>query len=146
MTTLQDIIEILKKITTLITGILALIVSILALFGKLTEVWNTIRKPLLKLLIFSGTVVAPNGIILWFFMDLAAQNHSRLGERLVFLSLVAQPTLFISLYAFCWGKWLYPWLRPLFGKQDRVAKQLPSDSHENSKQKPLDQSENKEHQ
>lgn len=139
MTTLQDIIVILTAVTAVIAGILKL-------FGKLTEAWNTILKPvwnmilkpLLKLLIFLGTVVVPTGIILWLFMELAAKNHSRLGEQLVFLSLVSQPTVLISLYALFWGMWLYPRLRPLFGKQDRVAKHLLSDSNESSKQKPLD--------
>lgn len=126
---LQEMLSILTTIAAILTSITAILVGILALFGKLTEVWNTILKPLwnrvlkpfTKLVAFLTSLIIPNGLIIWFFLDLAVKNQNRLGERMVILVLIAQSTTTISLYTLLWGMWLYPLLRSLLRTQKQVV-------------------------
>jgi len=143
MNDVNNVIATLTTIGVILTAVAGAITGILAVFGKLTEVWNTIVKPFwskvlkpcVKILIFMGTQVVPNGIIVWTVLYRAAENSNRLTEPSVFLSLIAQATIFISLYAIVWGMWLFPWLQPLLVMQKRKAQQLSSSSQPNAKNK-----------
>jgi hypothetical protein len=101
----------LKDIAAIITAITALIAAVLALFQNSVKLWSKILWPLIKLLSFLGTLAVPIGIILWFFMGLAAENSSRLDEQVVVLSLVGQATVAIFIYALFWGMVLCPKIR-----------------------------------
>jgi len=94
----------------------------------LKSVWNRILKPSFKLLVFLGTLVVPNGVIVWLFLYRAAENPNRLAEPPVFLSLIAQATIVISLYTVIWGMWLYPRLRPLLLGQKQSVQQSSGSS------------------
>ena len=127
----SEIAKALEETAKVIGGIALILTAILTLFGKLGETWNKILKPLwykilkpsIKLLAFLGTQIIPNGIIVWILLYSAAGNSIRLAEPQVFLSLITQATVAVSLYAIVWGIWLCPWLRPLLVNQKRSAQQ-----------------------
>ena len=99
--------ELLKKIGTtggILTGIVGILGAIAAIYKFL--------KPLLAILVFVGTIVIPNGFLVWNWMYAATSNANRLGETQVFNWLIVQLTFFVSAYTFCWGKWFYPRLAP----------------------------------
>jgi hypothetical protein len=111
MANLRDALDEFNEILLLIVAILGAIAALLKRIKVL--------KPLIVCVLFLATVVIPAGSIAWFFMYLAAENSSRITEPAVFLSLVAQSTAAVSLYAFFWGMWLYPRLKPWFRNQVR---------------------------
>ena len=114
--------NLLGDIKAVLTAILAVLTTIAAILQLL--------KPALLIVLLAATVVVPNGGIIWFLMYKAAQNSDRIGEPAVFLSLVAQSTIVISIYTVVWGTLLYPkypsQLRPYFMKQSQTTPQ-PSD-------------------
>ena len=128
-----------SKTLGIILGVLAastaVIVAILKLFDALDEVrkrlgpmWNRLQKPLLTLLIYLTTVVIPNGLMVWMFMYVAAQNTDRIRQPIVFLLLTLELTAAISLYTVFWSLWLYPKLRPWL---QRHARHITGSSAEN---------------
>ena len=72
-----------------------------------------------RFLVFLAILTVPNLLIIWSALYVAALNHDRLWEAGVFLALVAQVTVAVSLYTFLWGVWLYPKLRLLVKKPKR---------------------------
>ena len=104
MANLRDTLEEFKEILLVIVAILAAIAALLEGLKVL--------KPFIVCVLFLATVIIPAGSIAWFFMYLAAENSNRIKESVVFLSLVAQSTAAVSRYAFFWGMWLYPRLKP----------------------------------
>jgi hypothetical protein len=115
MANLRDTLEEVKGILLVIVAILG---ALAALFEKLK-----VLKPLIVCVLFLATVIVPAGSMAWFFTYLAAENSNRIKEPVVFLSLVAQSTAAVSLYAFFWGMWLYPRLKPWFRNQVRSVPQ-----------------------
>ena len=109
-----------KDIAAVVGAVTALIIAILALHKNVIEFWNKILLPLAKFLAFLGILVIPIGVIVWFFFDLAARNSNRLEEHIVFLALIAQVTVAVSVYALFWGIWVYPRLRFLLARKQPV--------------------------
>lgn len=106
--------------------------AIVVLLGYLAHICKFL-KPLLALIVFLGTIIIPNGLLVWLWLYVAGMNSNRIGETRVFLSLITQLTAAVSVYTFCWGKWLYPKLNPWLKGQLRNTK--PSSSRQENKQK-----------
>jgi hypothetical protein len=70
--------------------------------------------PAIKFLALAASQVIPNGVIIWRFQYLAAENAARLTEPGVFLSLVGQEFALVLVYNSVWGIWLYPWLKKIW--------------------------------
>jgi hypothetical protein len=119
----------LENINDVLVVVMGLLGTMLLLTGKLQEVWNKILKPLwdkilkpgLKFLGFGATLIIPSGIIMWYFLYLAAKNSNRLGEPVVLLWLIVQSTLALSAYGIIWGVWLCPKFLSFLVKQDQNA-------------------------
>lgn len=116
----------LKDITTVLAAFAAMIAAALALFRNIVKLWNNMLWPFTRILAFLGTLAVPTGIIIWFFMDLAAENSSRLDEQVVILSLAAQETAAVFLFALFWGMLLCPKIRFLL----KWSAQHPTDNDE----------------
>jgi len=149
MTNLDNILKTLAIITAIVVAIGGLLAAILEVLGKLKQVWE-ILKPSIKYLAFLGSQIIPNGAIMWIFLYSAAENSNRLAEPQVFLLLVGEVTIALSLCAVFWGMWFYPsLLRPLFVKQGRNVQSLPSSNQPSTdhKQEPnIERSSNEEYQ
>ena len=126
---MEDMLKLLPSITVQILVVVALLTAILQLIKKIEEVWKKLR-PSIKYLVLVATQIIPTGTVIWYFMYWAAQNPSRLTEPVVFLLLIAESTILVSLYALFWGVWLYPKLQS-FVRQERNA-QRPSDINQPS--------------
>ena len=100
--------ENLEEIGKILIAVGAIVGALLILFQNTEKLWNKYLWPIVKNIAFFCILVIPIGIIIWFFMTLAAQHESRLDEQVVVWSLVAQATLAISAYTFLWGGVLYP--------------------------------------
>ena len=119
----------LTDIASVLTAITVLIAAALALFQNAFKLWSKILWPLIKILTFMGTLAVPIGIIVWVFMNLAAENPGRLDEQVVVLSLVGQATVSIFLYALFWGMMLCPKIRFLL----KWSTQQPTDNYKQEK-------------
>jgi hypothetical protein len=92
------------------------------LIKQIEKLEETMKRPpkllklLLKFLIYSLTLVLPNLGIIWYFFYLAGFSPYRLSELRFFLAIVAQPTIGVSVYAYFWGKWLYPQLQRILSE------------------------------
>ncbi len=90
-----------------VTTLLKLIIEILRIVPP------GILKKCLKYLAMIATQIAPIGMVIWYFMYKAAENSNRLTELVVFLLLIAESTILISLYEVIWGVWFLPKLKPV---------------------------------
>lgn len=88
----------------------ALLGALLAVLKYLADIYK-ILKPFLGPVVLWGSILVPHGMIIWYWMYLAAVNSSRIREGQVFIWLIIQLTFLTSLYTFLWGKWLYPKLK-----------------------------------
>lgn len=134
MANLRDTLEEFKEILLIIIAILGYIAALLKK--------RKLLKSLMACVLFLATVIIPAGSIVWFFMYLVAENSNRINESAVFLSLVAQLTAAVSLYAFLWGMWLYPKFKPWFRDQARSILKSPEEGQaqeDEGKQKPSTQ-------
>lgn len=92
----------------------AILAAILALLKTLADLYKFL-KPFLGPIVFWGSILVPHGLIIWYWMYLAAINSNRIREGQVFIWLIIQLTLLTSIYTFIWNKWVYPklnfWLK-----------------------------------
>lgn len=139
MMDLNNILQILKIIGAILVALATIITATLTIYKGWIWVcntivkpfWNKVLKPCVKILIFVGTQVIPISIIVWIMLYVAATNSDRLTEPSVFLSLIVQATMLISLYSIGWGMWIWPFLlQPLFVKQKRNVQQLSSNQQD----------------
>ena len=88
--------------------------TLLTLLKGFADIYRTL-KPSFGPLFFAGSILVPQGLIIWFYLYLAATNANRIGDNLVFIYIVVQLIVFTSAYTFIWGKYFYPklnrWLR-----------------------------------
>ncbi|HUF00278.1 MAG TPA: hypothetical protein VMN99_13555 [Anaerolineales bacterium] len=94
-----------------IGGVTVFVVAITNFLEALIKLMRWIPRPLVKFLVYSLTLVIPNIGIIWYFFYLAGSSPYRLSELRFFLAIVAQPTIAVSIYAYIWAKWLYPYLK-----------------------------------
>jgi len=85
----------------------AILGAILALLKALADLIQFL-KPYFSPIIFLSSIIIPHGLIIWYWMYLAAINANRISEGMVFIYLIIQLTLLTSFYTFAWSKWLYP--------------------------------------
>ncbi len=90
-----------------------MIKQILEFLLALPDLWEKLIFPIIKRLLFFATHAIPDGLIVWWILYWAAQHPSRLTEPGVFLSLLGQATLYISVYGIFWGVWIYPKIKGL---------------------------------
>jgi hypothetical protein len=125
---INNLIELLKPIETLLLLVVAIVVAVITLMGKLGELlrklgelWQKVLIPILKWppILILLMLFVPIGIIIWAFILYIATNlTSSISDREVFLSVVFWLTIITSTYSLVWGIWLYPVLiRPRFNKQ-----------------------------
>jgi hypothetical protein len=92
----------------------AILAAILALLKTLADLYKFLN-PFLGPIVFWGSILVPHGLIIWYWMYLAAINSNRIREGQVFIWLIIQLTLLTSIYTFIWSKWFYPklnlWLK-----------------------------------
>jgi hypothetical protein len=124
----------LKDIAAVLTAATAMIAAALALFRNMVKLWNYILWPFARVLVFLGTLAIPLGFIMWYFIDLAAANSSRLDEQVVIVSLVGQATVVVFLYALLWGVLLCPKIRFLLKWSAR--QRTDNDKKEEGESKP----------
>ena len=125
--------------TPLITGLstyLPLLAGILVILEKLGFSAALQRAPLMlklliKFLIYFLSLVIPNVVIIWYFFYLAGSSPQRLWEGNFFWAVVAYPTVGVSLYAYAWAKWFYPFLQRILG--DSEPQQGDSEPQQNTK-------------
>ncbi len=116
--TIRDIIEILA-----------------AIVAGVTTTWALLKRErvLLALIVASLTIIIPQGFLIWSLVHLAAENSDRLAEPAIFLRLIGWYTAFVSLYTlvwtYCWGRWVYPRLRPWHEKQHQSTPQDEGRKH-----------------
>lgn len=98
----------------LIVALGAILAAILALLKALADLYKFL-KPFFGPIVFWGSILIPHGLIIWYWMYLAAINSNRIREGQVFIWLIIQLTLLTSIYTFIWNKWIYPklnlWLK-----------------------------------
>ncbi len=110
--------------------ITAFLVAVAGLLKAIVEVLKALKElklstKFLKYLVVTATQIVPTGIVIWYFMYWAAENSGRLTEPVVFLLLVAELTLLISLYELLWGVWFYPGLKSLLEKREQNGSPPP---------------------
>lgn len=103
-------ISIIVYITLLITTFNGLLKALGELEKEVKRIPKQL-KTLTKFLAYSLTLVVPNIGIIWYFFYLAGFSVDRLSEARFFWAMVAQPTIGVSVYAYIWGRWLYPRLQ-----------------------------------
>ncbi len=103
-----------------VAGLLKAIVEVL----KVVEKWKLSTKHLTYLVVIA-TQIFPTGMVIWYFMYWAAENSGRLTEPVVFLLLVAELTILVSLYELLWGVWFYPRLKSLLVKRTQNGSPPP---------------------
>lgn len=130
---LQDLLSLLPAITAPILLLVGLLTGIVQLFKQIEEIWSRL-KPILRYLFLFATQLIPVGMVVWYYMYWAIQFHSRFTERVVFLLLVAEPTILIILYEIFWGIWLYPKLSS-FVKREVNEQQSPTVNPNDNQQK-----------
>jgi hypothetical protein len=125
----MDSTEVLGKtillVGTLLGSILLIARNFVEICKVLKEIYVTL-KPFWAVLLFCGTIVIPNGIFVWYWMYVAATNSSRIMEAQVFILLTVELTSVVSIYTFCWGKWIYPKLRVWLIRQLQTVKSRPN--------------------
>ncbi len=136
MPNLEDMLRILAPITAFLVAVAALLKAIVEIVKALKELKPSTKY--LKYLVIIATQIVPVGVVIWYFMYWAAENSGRLTEPVVFLLLVAESTMLISLYEFIWGVWFYPRLKSLPVKREQNEPQLPlvSQPSTDNKQEP----------
>ena len=105
---------ILTILLTFIATLLGIILKFLEIRENDADFQKYILKPFIKLLSFIFSLVVPNGVLVSSYFYLAGLYPHRLSENFFFISLVAQLIIGVSLYAFVWGKWIYPKLEDMF--------------------------------
>lgn len=126
---MADLEDLIKKI-----GLVGTLLGAIVLALKyLTDIYRLLR-PYLALIIFLGTIVIPNSLIVWYGLYIAAINSSRMGEAGVFFLLAAQLTAATSIYTFFWGKWFYPSLSSWLKRQFKEIKSPSAQTEETQKQ------------
>jgi hypothetical protein len=92
-------------------------------------------KLLGKFLVYGLSLAIPNVVIIWYFFYLAGLSPDRLSEIEFFGAVVMQPTIFVSLYAYIWAKWIYPRLQRLLGgsKSPQESRRISRASSESSR-------------
>ena len=134
MNNLQDVLSLLPPITVSILIVVGLLTAVIKLIEQIKILWSNL-KPAIKYLVLLVTQIIPTGIVVWYYMYWAVQYHDRFTEPVVFLLLIAEPTILIIVYEMFWGTWLYPKLLS-FARQKANARQSSgADLNENSKQK-----------
>ena len=118
---MEDIPELIKNlgvIATAIATILGTILAIIKIFHEFTEkvikpLWLKKMKPVLKLVLASGTLVIPIGLILWCQVYwIAGHIDPRVIKHpVVFAELIILPTAGISFISYIWCVLLYPKLK-----------------------------------
>lgn len=104
---------ILTILLTVIATILGIIEKYLKFRQNDKDFQKHITKPFVRFLSFILSLAIPNGILISYYFYLAGLYPHRLSEDLFFISLVAQLIIGVSLYAFAWGKWVYPKLQDI---------------------------------
>lgn len=110
----------------------AVLGAILVILKTLIDIYKSL-KPFLGPVVVWGTIVVPYGLLIWYWMYIAVINSTRIGEKQVFISLIIQLTLLISIYTFCWGKWIYPKLKQWLEKQSINNQSQPQNNSEQKK-------------
>lgn len=105
----------------------AILGAILTLFKTLADLF-TFLKPFLSPMVFWGSILVPQGMIVWYWMYLAAINANRIAESRVFIWLVIQLTLLISAYTFAWSKWVFPKLNRWLKSRSHKKEEMPSEN------------------
>jgi hypothetical protein len=111
-------------IVAAIGGFLGGIVLILKAIEELMKTLTMLPEWIFKFLVYGLTLVIPNTMIVWYFFYLAGFYPYRLSEPRFFLTIVVQPAIGVSLYAYLWGRLLYPWLK---GTLSRTKPQKPGE-------------------
>jgi hypothetical protein len=128
------------SVIAFLTVYITAITNLLKAIEELMKIVPNVLKPLAKFLFYSITLVAPNIGIIWLFFYLAGSSPERFSEARFFWAMVAQPTLGVSIYAYIWGRWLYPQLqRALRSSQETEAVDVSADKPAKQGQKSLHQ-------
>lgn len=104
-----------------VLGTLVTVLSLLVVLARLRSL-----RLLLAYLGAAATILVPNSVLVYVWMYAATANSNRLGEAQVFVALTVQLSLFVSLYTFAWGKWIYPRLSPWLRRQATGAPPAPA--------------------
>ncbi len=102
MNSIQEIINILTPITSLLVLTILLIENVIKILNRLGELYKVIRP-----LFVAIAHLLPIGSVIWYFMYIAAIYSDRLSEKLFFLLIVSYPTLLITLYEIFIGGKVY---------------------------------------
>jgi hypothetical protein len=114
-----NMVEFLTALAGILGTIAVIVKSAIEIAKKLPILMNIVKKSsaykfLLKVvvyLLFFLTLAIPNGMIVWWYHYQVAKNPRQILEPSVFLLVIFQITLFVSLYSLAWGVWLVPALR-----------------------------------
>lgn len=117
MSNSQDLLQQLIFVGAVLGAILTILTTMINIYKSL--------KPFFGPVVVWGTVVIPQGLLIWYWMYIAVLNSNRIGENKVFIALIVQLTLLISIYTFCWGKWIYPKLKQWLEKQSKDEQSRP---------------------
>jgi len=113
-------IELITYWTPVVTGLTTFttfLLKIIELLGNKERIVEILKglpyllKLLAKFLIYGLSLIIPNIGMIWLFFYQTGISPNRLSETEFFWAIVAQPTLGVSIYAYIWGKWIYPKLQ-----------------------------------
>ncbi|MFH1633847.1 MAG: hypothetical protein ABIG63_07520 [Chloroflexota bacterium] len=144
MTNWEDIIEKWKAILILVTSFLLAAITLLATIKKLREAIRAFfGEEAIRFLVIAATVIIPNVVIAWIFMYFVATKPNRIAETTVFLQLVLQLTVIISVSTFLWGSWVYPktkiWLQTQSQDNLQPSQEKESKGGEDAQKQPIPQ-------
>jgi hypothetical protein len=98
----------------LFTGLL---LNIVKLFEESPVIMTILRKLpyllklLVRFLVYGLSLIIPIFGVIWYYFYQAGISPDRLSDTKFFSAVVVLPTIGVSIYAYIWGRWIYPKLQ-----------------------------------